>query len=30
VPSPRMKGMIGSSGTFRVPSAALEIFSGIR
>ncbi len=29
VPSPSMKGMIGSSETFRVPSAAAVIFSAI-
>jgi hypothetical protein len=30
VPSPRMNGMIGSSGTVSDPSAAAVIFSGIR
>ena len=29
VPSPRMNGMIGSSGTTRVPSAATVMRSGI-
>ena len=29
VPSPSMKGMIGSSETFRVPSAAAVIFSAM-
>jgi hypothetical protein len=29
VPSPLMNGMMGSSGTFRLPSAAVVIFSGI-
>ncbi len=30
VPSPSMKGMMGSSETCSVPSAAVVIFSGIR